>query len=86
MIGPKSLKAGALTMNEHMKRFLMSHGLTALDVAQKAGMEVQSDIYAMLSGRKEPSYELRSTLQNVYGMTDAEYAAAIPKGGTTCTR
>ena len=64
-------------MTKEMKKWLHDHGLTAVQVAERAGILVP-DIYRQLSGGMVPNPSLRDTLCGVYGMTSAEYREAIP--------
>ena len=64
-------------MTPTMKRWLHEHGLTAVQVAERAGILVP-DIYRQLSGGMTPDPSLRDTLCGVYGMTAKEYQEAIP--------
>lgn len=63
-------------MTAQMRRWLTAHGLTAVQVADKAGVRIR-DLYDSLSGRRPVQPELQSTLLGVYGMTEAEYREAV---------
>lgn len=58
------------------KSWLADHGLTALDVARRSGI-ARRDMYRILSGGKAVPFELKHTLQRIYGMTDAEYKETV---------
>jgi predicted transcriptional regulator len=64
-------------MTLKMKKWLHEHGLTAVQVAQKAGLLIP-DMYRQLSGTMPVNPALRDTLCGIYGMTSAEYREAIP--------
>ena len=64
-------------MTQKMKKWLHDHGLTAVQVAERAGILVP-DMYRQLSGGMAPDPALRDTLCGIYGMTSAEYREAIP--------
>lgn len=64
-------------MTNEMKKWLHDHGLTAVQVAERAGILVP-DMYRQLSGGMKPDPSLRDTLCGIYGMTSAEYREAIP--------
>lgn len=63
-------------MTPNMKRWLTDHGLTAVQVADKAGVRIR-DLYDSLSGKRPVQPELQSTLRSVYGMTEQEYREAV---------
>lgn len=63
-------------MTQEFKSWLADHGLTALDVARRSGI-ARRDMYRILSGSKAVPYELKYTLQRIYGMTDAEFREAF---------
>ena len=63
-------------MTANMRRWLTDHGLTAVQVADMAGIRIR-DLYDSLSGRRPVQSELRTTLRSVYGMTEAEYREAV---------
>lgn len=64
-------------MTPNMKRWLHEHGLTTVQVAQKAGLLIP-DMYRQLSGTMPVNPALRDTLCGVYGMTQREFREAIP--------
>ena len=64
-------------MTLKMNTWLHEHGLTAVQVAERAGILVP-DIYRQLSGGMAPDPSLRDTLCGVYGMTADEYREAMP--------
>ena len=64
-------------MTAAMKKFLRDRGLTAVQVAGRAGILVP-DIYRQLNGGMKPDPALRDTLCGIYGMTSKEYQEAIP--------
>lgn len=63
-------------MTKMLRTWLSDHGLTALDVARRSGI-ARRDMYRILSGSKAVPYELKYTLQRIYGMTDAEYKETV---------
>lgn len=63
-------------MTQAFKSWLADHGLTALDVARRSGI-ARRDMYRILSGSKAVPFELKHTLQRIYGMTDAEYKETV---------
>lgn len=65
-------------MTAMLKAWLSERGLTALDVARRSGI-AQLDMYRILSGSKDVPFELKHTLQRIYGMTDAEFREAFAK-------
>lgn len=65
-------------MTSYMKKWLNERGLTAMQVAEKAGLYIPTDIYRQLNGSMPVSSALRETLIGVYGMTAKEYQEAIP--------
>ena len=65
-------------MTDKMKTWLHEHGLTATQVAERAGLICKRDVWRMLSGRKPLDDELKATLIRVYGMTEQELKEAIP--------
>ena len=64
-------------MTPNMKRWLHEHGLTVVQVAQKAGLLIP-DMYRQLSGTMPVNPALRDTLCGIYGMSADEYREAIP--------
>lgn len=64
-------------MTPNMKRWLHEHGLTAVQVAERAGILVP-DMYRQLSGTMPVNPALRDTLCGIYGMSEDEYREAIP--------
>lgn len=65
-------------MKAAMKKFLHERGLTALQVAERAGLPVPSDIWRMLSGERKLHPAFKETLCRIYGMTEAEWKEARP--------
>ena len=65
-------------MTQAFKSWLADRGLTALDVARRSGI-ARRDMYRILSGSKAVPFELKHTLQRIYGMTDAEFREAFQK-------
>ena len=65
-------------MTKALRTWLSERGLTALDVARRSGI-ARRDMYRILSGSKAVPFELKHTLQRIYGMTDAEYREAFAK-------
>lgn len=63
-------------MTQAFESWLADRGLTALDVARRSGID-RRDMYRILSGSKAVPYELKHTLQRIYGMTDAEYKETV---------
>ena len=63
-------------MTQAFKSWLADRGLTALDVARRSGI-ARRDMYRILSGSKAVPFELKHTLQRIYGMTDAEYKETV---------
>lgn len=63
-------------MTQAFKSCLAERGLTALDVARRSGI-ARRDMYRILSGSKAVPFELKYTLQRIYGMTDAEYNETV---------
>lgn len=63
-------------MTQALKTWLAERGLTALDVARRSGI-ARRDMYRILSGSKAVPFELKYTLQRIYGMTDAEFREAF---------
>lgn len=70
-----------MAMTAEMKRFLHERGLTAIKVAERSDLIVPKDIYGMLRGKTKMHPHVKEVLCNVYGMTEKEYAAAIPNNG-----
>lgn len=68
-------------MTAEMKCFLHGRGLTAMQVAERSRLIVPRDIYGMLNGRMKMHPHVKEVLCKVYGMTEKEYAAAIPNNG-----
>ena len=65
-------------MTGAMKKFLHERGLTAVQVAERAGLPVPSDIWRMLSGERKMHPAFKETLCRIYGMTEAEWKEAAP--------
>lgn len=65
-------------MKAEMKHWLSDHGLTALQVAQRAGLPMPTDIWRMLRGGMPMHPNLKPTLCSVYGMTEAEWKEVAP--------
>lgn len=68
-------------MTAEMKRFLHGRGLTAMQVAERSRLIVPRDIYGMLDGSMKMHPHVKEVLCKVYGMTEKEFAAAIPQNG-----
>lgn len=68
-------------MTAEMKRFLHGRGLTAMQVAERSRLIVPRDIYGMFNGSMKMHPHVKEVLCKVYGMTEKEYAAAIPNNG-----
>lgn len=64
-------------MTRAMKAWLTDHGLTAVQVADRAGVNIRK-MYRQLGGRAPVQQELTDTLCKIYGMTPAEMQEAIP--------
>lgn len=64
-------------MTERMRGWLRDHGLTATQVADKAGVS-HRDLYDELNGKKPVEPELTTTLRRIYGMSEQEYREAVP--------
>lgn len=68
-------------MTAEMKSFLSGRGLTAMQLAERSSLIVPRDIYGMLNGRMKMHPHVKEVLCKVYGMTEKEFAAAIPNNG-----
>ena len=68
-------------MTAEMRAFLQGRGVTAMQVAAKSMLSVPRDIYGMLNGSMKMHPHVKEVLCKVYGMTENEYAAAIPRNG-----
>lgn len=64
-------------MTPTMKKWLHERGITAVAVAEKAGIP-RGDLYRQLRGTMPMAPELRHTLRRTFGMTAREYEEAIP--------
>lgn len=64
-------------MTRAMKTWLTDHGLTAIQVANRAGMDIRK-MYRQLGGRAPVQKELTDTLCGIFGITEQEYQEAIP--------
>lgn len=65
-------------MTSKMKRWLHDRGITAVEVANKAGVP-RADLYRQLRGTMPVAPELRHTLLRTFGMTPREYEEVIPR-------
>ena len=65
-------------MKSAMKKFLHERGLTELQVAERAGLPVPSDIWRMLSGERKLHPAFKETICGIYGMTQKECEEAHP--------
>ena len=65
-------------MKAAMKKFLHERGLTALQVAERAGLPVPSDIWRMLRVERKLHPEFKETIIRIYVMTEAEWKEAAP--------
>ena len=65
-------------MTAAMKAFLHGRGLTALQVAKRADIPFPSDIWRILKGVMPMHPNVKETLCNIYGMTEAEWKEAAP--------
>lgn len=64
-------------MKQKMRKWLTSRGLTAVRVADVAGIRVV-DMYRQLNGDMDKDPALRETLCGIFGMTVQEFREAIP--------
>ena len=65
-------------MTAAMKKFLHERGLTAVQVAERAGIPFPTDIWRMLSGGMPMHQNIKETLCRIYGMTEQEWKEAAP--------
>ena len=68
-------------MKREFRKWMTEHGVTAVQIAEKAEIEEPREIWHILSGRKKPPQgtfeKLHDTLIRVYGMSEAEYKEAV---------